>query len=139
MDYQRPSPFGNPAVAERPRARADRPTTVSEADRLIPDRGPETGRAVFFTSGANGGLTASGTRLNSEALVAGHASYPLGSLVRVTNLANGKTVEVRIVDRLPESSQRIINVSAAAARELDFLRAGTAMVRLELVQQDTGR
>ena len=159
-DYQRPSPFGNRGIArgsigkmpscenpkpfpERPKAmgtaRDARSAAVSEADRLIQDRSTETGRAVFFSSNANGGLTASGARLNSEELMAGHASYPLGSLVKVTNLANGKTVEVRIVDRLPESSQRIINLSAAAARELDFLRAGTAMVRLELVPQNTGR
>ena len=69
--------------------------------------------------------------------MAAHASYPLGSRVRVTNLANGKTVEVQIVDRFPGSS-RIINVSAAGARALDFMQAGTAMVRIELVQQDTG-
>ena len=70
--------------------------------------------------------------------MAAHASYPLGSRVKVTNLANGKTVEVRIVDRFPGGASRIINLSAAAARALDFIRAGTAVVRLELVRPDAG-
>ena len=66
--------------------------------------------------------------------MAAHATYPFGSRVKVTNLANGKTVEVQIVDRLPVSS-RIINVSEAAARQLGFIAAGTAEVRLDVVPQ----
>lgn len=110
------------------------PIAASSAERAMAIRTNETGQASFFSSSANGGRTASGARLNSEELMAAHASYPLGSRVRVTNLANGKTVEVRILDRFPEGSKRIINVSAAAARELDFIRDGTAFVRLELVR-----
>jgi rare lipoprotein A len=98
------------------------------------DRGEDTGKARFFSSKVNGGLTASGERLNSEQMMAGHPSYRLGSWVRVTNLGNGKSVEVKIVDRLPASSGRVINVSESAARQLDLIRAGTADVRLELVQ-----
>ena len=103
-----------------------------------PMREDETGRASFFSSGANGALTARGARLDPEELTAAHARYPLGSRVKVTNLANGKTVEVRIVDRFPDSPKRIINLSTAAARDLDFIRAGTALVRLEFVRQDVG-
>jgi rare lipoprotein A len=63
-------------------------------------------------------------------LVAAHATYPLGSFVKVTNLSNGKFVTVRIVGRFPVSS-RIINDSKEAARLLGFIEAGTAEVRLE--------
>jgi rare lipoprotein A len=93
-----------------------------------------TGKASFFTSSANGALTASGSRLNAAELVAAHATYPLGSFVKVTNLKNGKTAEVQIVDRFPVS-ERIINVSEAAARQLGFLEAGTTEVHLELASQ----
>ncbi len=95
----------------------------------------ETGTACFFSSSANGGLTASGSRLNSEDLVAAHPRFPLGSLVRAKNLANGKTVDVRIVDRFPESFRRVINLSEAAAGRLGFVKAGTALVELELIEE----
>ena len=148
----KPSPFPEKnrekqaagAAAERSRVRGTRParkaepdarTQTSGADRAAnPGRAfsKDTGTACYFSSRADGGLTASGERLNAGELVAGHASYPLGSRVKVTNTGNGKTVTVRIVDRFP-SSQRIINVSEAAARELDFVKAGTAEVKLEPV------
>jgi rare lipoprotein A len=88
-----------------------------------------TGKASFFTSSADGAL-AGGGRLDAEQLGAAHATYPLGTLVKVTNLANGETVEVRIVDRF-QDSRRIINVSEAAAKRLGFVKAGTAEVRVE--------
>ena len=90
-----------------------------------------TGKASFFTSGSNVALTAGSGRLDAAKLVAAHASYPLGSLVKVTNLANGKTVEVQIVGRFNDS-RRSINLSEAAARELGFIKSGTADVRVEL-------
>ena len=108
--------------------------TSSNADQREPAVETETGRAAFFSVSANGGVTASGARLNSEELMAAHASYPLGSRVKVTNLGNGKAVEVRIVDRFQNGSKRIVILSPAAARELDFIKAGTAIVRIELVR-----
>ncbi len=92
----------------------------------------QTGTACYFTSRMDGGLTASGEPSNSDELVASHASYPLGSRVLVTNLANGKSVEVRIVDRFPKKSGRVINLSESAARKLDFIAAGTTEVSLQL-------
>ncbi len=80
---------------------------------------------------ANGGVTASGTRLNSEELVAAHPRFPLGSWVRAKNLANGQTVDLRIVDRFPGGAGRIINLSEAAARKLGFVKAGTTVVELD--------
>ena len=68
------------------------------------ERSEQTGEACFFTSKVNGTPTASGRPLNSEELVAAHASFPFGSRVRITNLANGRTVEVTIIDRMPASA-----------------------------------
>ena len=121
------------ATQEPDQANAPR-KSESDRSRAGADNSKETGIACFFSSSANGGLTASGIRLNSEELVAGHPRLPLGSWVRVRNLGNGQTVDVRIVDRFPESTKRVVNLSEAAARKLGFIKAGTAQVELESIE-----
>lgn len=129
---------GKPSQPSSLSTNADRngSTRESESERssTAADTIPETGTACFFSSSANGRLTGSGSRLNSEDFVAAHPRFPLGSWVRVRHLANGQTVDVRIVDRFPESSKRVINLSEAAARKLGFIKAGTAQVELELIE-----
>jgi rare lipoprotein A len=93
------------------------------------------GKACFFASRVGPGLAASGEAVNPDEFVAAHATYALGSFVRVTNLANGNTLEVRIVDRFPDS-RRIISVSEASARELGFYEEGTADVKVDPVLQE---
>jgi len=87
----------------------------------------ETGRAAFYI----GGRTASGEVTGPNGLTAAHRTLPFGTKVRVTNHHNGKAVIVRIVDRGPYGRGRIIDLSRAAARELDMISAGTAMVSIE--------
>jgi rare lipoprotein A len=87
----------------------------------------ETGRAAFY----GGGHTASGEVTGPTGLTAAHRTLPFGTKVLVTNRRNGKTVVVRIVDRGPYGRGRIIDLSRAAARELDMISAGTAMVSVE--------
>jgi rare lipoprotein A len=87
----------------------------------------ESGRAAFYS----GGRTASGERTGPNGLTAAHRTLPFGTKVRVTNHHNLKTVVVRIVDRGPYGRGRIIDVSRAAAVELDMIRAGTVMVSIE--------
>ena len=87
----------------------------------------ESGRAAFYS----GGRTASGERTGPNGLTAAHRTLAFGTNVRVTNHHNGKTVVVRIVDRGPYGRGRIIDVSRAAARELDMIGAGTAIVSIE--------
>jgi rare lipoprotein A len=72
--------------------------------------------------------TASGERMNPAALTAAHRSLPFGTKVRVTNKRNGKSVIVRINDRGPFIRGRIIDLSKAAARQLDFVGAGHTAV-----------
>jgi len=83
------------------------------------------------SDGLCGSRTANGERLNCSAMTAAHRTLPFGTKVRVTNHHNGKTVVVRIVDRGPYGRGRIIDVSRAAAVELDMISAGTVMVSIE--------
>jgi len=87
----------------------------------------ETGRAAFYS----GGRTASGEVTGPNGLTAAHRTLPFGTKVRVTNQRNGKAVVVRIVDRGPFNRGRVIDLSRAAAREIDMIAAGTAMVSIE--------
>jgi rare lipoprotein A len=87
----------------------------------------ETGRAAFY----GGGRTASGEHTGPNGLTAAHRTLPFGTRVRVTNKRNGKTVVVRIVDRGPYGRGRIIDLSRAAAVELDMISAGTAVVSIK--------
>src|ERR1700720_3968325 len=79
--------------------------------------GAESGLAAFYS----GGRTASSEVTAPTGLTAAHGTLPFGTKVLVTNLRNGKTVVVRIVDRCPYGRGRVIDVSRAAARELDMI------------------
>lgn len=93
---------------------------------------PQTGQASWYGAAHQGKQTASGTQFDQAELTAAHPSLPFGSKVKVTNLANGKSVEVVITDRGPSSGNRIIDLSQAAAKALEMIDSGTANVRLEL-------
>jgi rare lipoprotein A len=86
----------------------------------------EMGRAAFY----GGGRTASGEVSGPSEFTAAHRSLPFGTNVLVTNVANGKTVVVRITDRGPYGRGRIIDVSRAAALQLDMIDIGTTMVSI---------
>ena len=96
------------------------------------------GLASYYGREFHGKITASGARFNMNALVAAHPSYPFGTLVRVTNLANGRSTRVRIVDRGPAPRQRaegvVIDVSRRAAEALGFIQQGQARVRLDVLR-----
>ncbi len=92
------------------------------------------GEASYYGNELAGNRTASGERFNPRALTAAHRTLPLGSKLRVTNQANGKSVIVRINDRGPFAKARLIDVSFAAAQELNLIRAGKGRVRLDLLR-----
>ena len=94
---------------------------------------PGIGSAAYYHARLNGRPTASGERYNQNALTAAHQRYPFGTKVRVTNLANDKSVVVRINDRGPLIDGRVIEVSRRAAEQLDFLKDGIAQVKVEVV------
>ena len=92
------------------------------------------GEASYYGRELAGNRTASGERFNPRALTAAHRTLPLGSQVRVTNKANGKSVIVRVNDRGPFTKARLIDVSYAAAQELNLIRAGRGNVSVEILR-----
>jgi rare lipoprotein A len=93
----------------------------------------QEGDAVWYGANAHGNRTASGEVFDMNGLTAAHNSFPFQSLVRVTNLRNGRQVILRITDRGGFREPRIIDVSVRAAELLGFKSAGVAPVRLELL------
>lgn len=93
----------------------------------------EEGLASYYHTRFHGKASASGYIHDNDDLVAAHRTLPFGTFVRVTNLRNMKSVIVSIMDRGPRKKNRIIDVSAAAAKELDFIRSGITRVRIEIV------
>ncbi|MEA3053218.1 MAG: rare lipoprotein [Sphingomonadales bacterium] len=91
------------------------------------------GEASYYGNELAGNRTASGERFNPNGLTAAHRSLPLGTKLRVTNVANGRSVIVRVNDRGPFVRSRLIDVSLGAAREIQMVRTGKAQVRLEIV------
>jgi rare lipoprotein A len=91
------------------------------------------GTASYYGGKFHGRKTASGERFNQEALTAAHKTLPLGTRVRVTNLRNGETVDVKINDRGPYHKGRVLDLSKGAAREIGMLGAGTAKVKVEVI------
>jgi len=94
-----------------------------------PALGPvQVGTASSYGAEFQGSRTASGERFDEHALTAASRSFPIGSRLRVTNLANGRAVVVRVNDRGPFARGRVIDVSYAAARALGMIGRGTARV-----------
>ncbi len=91
------------------------------------------GSASYYGNELAGNRTASGERFNPRALTAAHRTLPLGTKIRVTNKANGKSVVVRINDRGPFVKSRLIDVSYAAAQQISMIRSGHARVKLERI------
>jgi rare lipoprotein A len=91
----------------------------------------QTGKASWYGQHFEGKLTASGEVFDDDRLTAARRTLPLGSRARVTNLENGKSVEVTINDRGPFAEGRIIDLSRGAARVLDMVKSGIARVRVE--------
>jgi rare lipoprotein A len=91
----------------------------------------QSGLASFYGHELAGNRTASGERFNPAGYTAAHRQLPFGTRLKVTNLANGRSVVVRINDRGPHVRGRIIDVSLAAARSLGMVGRGLAQVRIE--------
>ena len=99
----------------------------------------EVGVASWYGRDFDGRRTASGDVFDRQTFSAAHRTLPLGTRARVTNLANGRSVIVRINDRGPFVRGRTLDVSYAAARALGMLDRGTARVRVEVIGGDGER
>jgi rare lipoprotein A len=100
--------------------------------------GVQHGIASWYGPGFHGRPTASGERYDQDALTAAHPSLPFGTRVRVTNLDNGRAVDVRITDRGPFVGGRVVDLSRGAARAVGLLAAGIGPVRLEVLAAAAG-
>jgi rare lipoprotein A len=127
-------------AGERIESLTDVVETLDETIRIDPVVAEEKiykaigqGTASYYGAELAGNRTASGERFNPHGLTAAHRTLPLGTKLRVTNVANGRSVIVRVNDRGPFVGKRLIDVSLGAAREIQMIRSGTAQVRLEIV------
>ena len=114
---------------------------VVKGVRYVPREDPDydvVGLASWYGRPFHGRKTASGQIYDMNALTAAHPTLPLGTRVRVTNLANHRSVALTVNDRGPFAKGRIIDVSRRAADRLGFRRAGTTRVRVEVIQAARG-
>ena len=96
----------------------------------------KTGRASWYGPGFYGRRTASGEPLRKDTMTAAHPYLPFGTKVRVTNLWNGRSEVVRINDRGPFHSDRLIDLAHGAAQSLGLTASGTARVKLEVLERN---
>jgi rare lipoprotein A len=95
-----------------------------------------TGVASYYANKFNGRRTSSGEVFRQDSLTAAHKNLPFGTMLKVTNLSNDSVVYVKVNDRLPQSSKRMIDLSLAAAKQLNFVRKGLTQVKIEIVPKD---
>lgn len=110
------------------------PSTHSTASLVADTVHALEGRLTYYARRLAGRLTASGERFDPEAMTMAHKTLPFGTLVRVTNQANRRSVVVRVNDRGAWAGDRVGDVSMAAARELGMLRRGVVRAQLEVLE-----
>ncbi len=96
----------------------------------------EKGKASYYANKFEGRKTASGEAYHAHKLTGAHKTLPFGTMVKVTNLDNGKSVVVRINDRGPFVKGRVIDLSKSAAQKIDGIKAGIMNVKIEVIKKD---
>lgn len=128
-----------PAVASTPAiAPVQAPAPLAEQQPGEPDPAAskvvdQVGIASWYGNQHQGRLTASGERFDQGKLTAAHRTLPLDTKVKVTNLENGKTIEVKVNDRGPYIPGRVLDLSTQAAKMLGMEKEGLALVRIEVL------
>jgi rare lipoprotein A len=120
-----------PATVETP---AETATTQPPFEPDVKPLFVQLGKASWYGAPFHNRKAANGETYDMNALTAAHLTLPLNSIVRVTNMKSGQSVTVRITDRGPFVEDRIIDLSAAAAKSIDVWRRGIALVKLEVLQ-----
>jgi rare lipoprotein A len=108
------------------------PLAITEPEPVF----EQVGKASWYGRHHQGKLTASGERFDMNELTAAHRSLPLDTKAKVTNLENGRSVEVTVNDRGPYVKGRVIDLSAQAAKELGLKKQGVGRVRIEVMPDD---
>ena len=94
----------------------------------------QTGTASYYAKKFEGRKCSCGERFRHDSLTAAHKTLPFGTRVKVTNLKNDSSIIVRINDRLPKSSKRVIDLTKRGAKQLNFVKSGLTKVRLEILK-----
>ena len=131
-----PEPVPGPAPT-RPPATPGPSQPPTRTAPFIPGVFVEEGTASWYGIPFHGRRAANGEIFDMNSLVAAHRTLPFGSILRVTNLNNGRDVQVRVIDRGPFVGDRILDLARAAAVALDMIGSGTAPVRIELLSGPT--
>ena len=105
-----------------------------ENDNLVIEK-TQIGIASFYADQFHGKITYSGEVYNMHGLTAAHPSLPMNTVIRVTNLANNKSVVIKINDRMPKHPDRIIDLSYGTAKYLGMEEAGLAKVKVEVLKK----
>lgn len=131
-----PEPAPEPAPEPVPTQPLPPPTGAQPPTRSAPSAAGiyvEQGIASWYGVPFHGRRAANGEIFDMNTLVAAHRTLPFGSILRVTNLSNGRQIEVRVIDRGPFVGDRVLDLARAAAIGLDMIGTGTAPVRIEML------
>ena len=123
------------ACSTAPRYVARRPVKGRSGEFTFDE---QVGMASYYADEFHGQPTSSGQTFDMNALTAAHRTLPLGTIVRVTNIENGRSVELIVNDRGPFLKGRIIDLSKAAAEKIGMVEKGTALVKIEIVRLPAG-
>ena len=97
------------------------------------------GKASFYGPGFHGRRAANGSIYDMNEMTCAHKSLPFGSILKVTNQNNGKSITVKVTDRGPYVKGRIIDLSVAAAKEIDMVDKGVVPVKVEVIERGDGK
>jgi rare lipoprotein A len=135
IEQQQPAPEGTPpAETEKTKPPEASPSPELEVTRDSKALLIETGIASWYGAPYHNRRGSNGEIYDMNAMTAAHRTLPLGSIVRVTNLASGKSAVLRITDRGPFIEGRIIDLSQAAAKQIGLVQKGTGRVRVEALK-----
>lgn len=98
----------------------------------------EKGKASYYSHRLHGVRMSDGTKYHRDSMTCAHKRYPLGTLLKVTNLTNGKSVVVKVTDRGPHTRGRIVDLSYAAAKQINMIASGVVMVKVEVYKENAG-
>jgi len=130
--YRRPP--ADPTPDARTAANPGAPSTSQQPSKISTKGAYQVGRASYYAHKFHGRLTANGETFDMYGMTAAHRELPLGSTIRVTHLGNGKHVKVRVNDRGPFVTGRILDLSLGAAKQLEMVSEGVARVKIEILQ-----
>ncbi len=129
--------FTNPTDQSKDSTQTYRDNSTTYSDTAVLET--QTGIASYYADKFNGKITYNGEVYNMYGISAAHPTYAMGTILRITNLENGKSIILRVNDRMPYNPNRIIDLSLGTAKKLDMVKDGLAEVKIEVLKFGEGR